>query len=316
MIKNVFDYFEDLDKKKLPRNEHGFVVDNERIIKNKCYDMWDIWIEHRRPSVTIDKTPYHAKRFRELAPMFELATDKMYNAIGVPTIPTYTLETIGTDISKYKIISQNIHSVDNLIACVAEKVITSKRITKYHLVNQSKWAIFYDKNLQELFLENMTPECLEQLQTLFLVDELRTETDRHFGNYFFVRRPKERKYSGIIALDNDLGQIFITYTKPRTKERFIEFANSPYFTHVPQSGSNPLMPYATRLKNIKKLIHDQMLTQRQITTIKSLIKYDFPDQIRIAGTHPALIKDADFAYDAVSQLWDYNREELGKELGI
>ena len=34
MNKQVYDYFEDLDKKKLPRKKHHLIYDGERIINN------------------------------------------------------------------------------------------------------------------------------------------------------------------------------------------------------------------------------------------------------------------------------------------
>ena len=108
MIKNVYDYFEDLHKKDLPKNEHSFLMDNERItdIDNSGFVR-----TYGRPNLSIDGTPYHAKTMHEIHPMMEFATSKMYNQIGIPTIPTYSLETSGNDTMKYKLISQNLHSI-------------------------------------------------------------------------------------------------------------------------------------------------------------------------------------------------------------
>ena len=93
MIKNVYDYFEDLHKKDLPKNEHSFLMDNERItdIDNSGFVR-----TYGRPNLSIDGTPYHAKKMHEIHPMMELSTtidsykktkdmaDTLFNK-GIPT---------------------------------------------------------------------------------------------------------------------------------------------------------------------------------------------------------------------------------------
>ena len=50
MNKQVYDYFEDLDKKKLPRKKHHLIYDGERIINNVTID------KNGNPTRRISKT--------------------------------------------------------------------------------------------------------------------------------------------------------------------------------------------------------------------------------------------------------------------
>lgn len=313
MNKNVYDYFEDLHKKDLPKNEHSFLMDNERItdIDNSGFVR-----TYGRPNLSIDGTPYHAKTMHEIHPMMEFATSKMYNQIGIPTIPTYSLETSGNDTMKYKLISQNLHSIKDLMFTIAGEIIKTKDISHYRVINDYKWAIFYDQELKDIFLRYMTPECLEMLGTLYLIDELRTEVDRHEDNYFFVKGPNDRKYKGIIALDNELSALLLEDKIPSTQGKFKDFLTHPYFSYTPLCCSSLSMDYETRVKHILKLIEAQVLTPKQIKILKATLQHDFPAEIKGAGHHPFLQPDATIAYDATSQLWEYNNNHIGKELGL
>jgi hypothetical protein len=313
MIKNVFDYFENLHTKDLPKNEHSIIMDNDRIIE---IDNSGFASSYGRPNVSIDGTPYHAKKMHPRHPMMEFATGKMYNAIGIPAIPTYSLETIGNGAMKYKLMSQNLHSIQDLIFTIAGEVIKTKDISHYRVINDYKWAIFYDQELKDIFLKYMTPECFEMLGALYLIDELRTEVDRHEDNYFLVKGPNDRKYKGIIALDNELSELFLSDNAPSTKERFDRFASKPYYSYTPLCCSSLAVNYKTRITDIMKLIQDNVLTPKQIRILKSALKYDFPTEIRNAGKHPYLQTDALPAYDAASQLWEYNNSHIGRELGL
>ena len=313
MIKNVFDYFEDLHAKDLPKNEHSIIMDHDRIVE---IDNRSLMSAYGKPNLSIDGTPYHAKKMMKRYPIMDTATGKMYNDIGIPTLPTYSLETDGLGARKFKTISQNVHSVKGLLFSIAAEILHDPEFSYFRVKNDYKWAVFYDKKLQQIFLKYMTPDCLEILEALFLIDEIRTEVDRHEDNYFLVKGPNDRKFKSIISLDNELGEIFLREPAPTTKERFVQFAKHPYFSYTPQGGSSPSVNYFTRIKQIKQLIQDQVLTPKQIKIIKQALQYDFPEEIRQAGSHPFLQGDVIPAYDSVSQLWDYNRTELGKELSM
>ena len=311
MIKNVYDYFEDLHKKDLPRNEHSIIMDNDIVIP---IDNSGFVRKFGRPNLSVDGTPYHSKRMQNIHPMMEFATNKMYNKIGIPTIPTYSLQTSEDASSEFKIISQNLHSVQDFIFSIAGEIIKTKDISHYRVVNDYKWAIFYDQELKDIFLQYMTPDCLEMLGALYLIDELRTEVDRHEDNYFFVKGHKDRKYKGIMALDNELSAVLLFDKIPGTQNRFQEFITQPYYSYTPLCCSTTAVTYENRIRDIKRLIQDQVLTPKQIKMLSTALNYDFPAEIRDAGKHPFLQDKASVSYDAVSRLWDYNNTELDKEL--
>lgn len=314
MLKNIYNYFEDLHKKDLLKNENNFIMDNNRIsfienLKNSG--------SHRKPILTIDGTPYHSKDMRNKYTLMEFATENLYNEVGIPTIPTYTLDSNGYFMSPYKILSQDVYSIAGLNFKLAKDTLKKLDILEYKLTSKFSWSIFYDKNLQETFLKYITPECLEMLETMFLIDELRTEVDRHDENYFLVNQPSEDKASGILAFDNELAEILITKKAPTTKEAFEAFIKShSYSSYTPHICFSEYSNYITKLQKFKKLIQDQVLTPKQIETVKHALSYDFPAEILKAGQHPFLQQAAQPVYDAVSQLWEYNRSELGKELGL
>ena len=313
MIKNVYDYFENLHKKDLPRNEHSLILDNEVITKidNSGYVR-----KYGRPNLSIDGTPYHAKSMNELHPIMEFATGEMYNKIGIPTVPTYSLATPEDASSEFKLVSQNLHSIKDFIFTIAGEIIKTRDISHYRVINDYKWAIFYDQELKDIFLRYMTPECLEMLGVLYLIDEVRTEVDRHEDNYFFVKGHTDHKYKGIVALDNELSAVLLHDKIPDTQNRFQDFITLPYYSYTPLCCSTPAVTFENRVKDIRKLIQDQVLTPKQIKMLKAALGYDFPAEIKNAGNHPFLQDKAIPAYDAVSRLWDYNNTEIGRDLDL
>ena len=311
MNKNVYEYFMDLHSKDLPKNEHSFVMDRERIV-----EQGKLMSAYGSPNLTIDGTSFHAKKMHKKHPMMEFATDAMYKEIGIPVLPIYPLETDGKGDKKFKTISQHVYDIDGLIFAISGEIQKDRDFSYFRVFNDYKWAMFYDKKLQEVFLKYMTPECFEMLGALYLIDELRTEVDRHEDNLFYAKDYEDRKLSTILAFDNELAEILLVDTPPTSKEEFERFIKHPYFSYTPQNGSSPQLSYQTRIDNFKKLIQDNVLTPRQIKMVEAALKFDFPTEIKKAGTHPYLQDEATTAYDAVSRLWEYNNTELGKELGM
>ena len=108
--------------------------------------------------------------------LLTVASSKLYKNAGILTPEVYlikpdnrmTTTTIQEDVT-------NINGLDTILA--ADDVEYSKIDKK--IFGKFKWQMFYDYGVNNMFLQFMTPECFEQLQNVFLADELRTDIDRH-----------------------------------------------------------------------------------------------------------------------------------------
>ena len=326
MIKNVYDYFENLHNKNLPRENGSIIVDKDRVlpIERDLYEN-----KYGQPHYYIDNQPYYAKPIRKIYSAMDLATSQMYNNIGIPTPPQ---DILCHPVSQaHKLISPSLHSVQDFVFSVAQTVVKQKDIIQFKIINDEKWGIFHDERIRETLLNYMTEECLDQLGGLYLVDELRTETDRHEGNYFFYKEIGSDKFQGIVAIDNELSEILLTRTQPNTKEGFLDFLRTAYSCYTPicMFDNNN---YRNRVADIKDLIHNQDLSPSQIELLKRALSYDFPGEIQrscnaLEGKFVDLLPQPNLqnkteqdillsAYDATSRLWEYNRTELGSELGL
>ena len=159
----------------------------------------------------------------------------------------------------------------------------------------------------------MTRDCLNQLIKMFLVDELRTELDRHWGNYFFVKKSNEEKFSSIIAIDFDATAI-MRYM-PKNKAEFEKFLLSLNGSVSP-TGRVTVSTYISKIHELKEIIGEGALTTDQFNAVKNALEFDYAKAIKDFCINKRLFQEAKTAPEPIARLWDYNRKELAPELGL
>ncbi len=312
MLKDVYDYFENLDKKQLPRNKHNLIYDGEQI--TNVPTMTDE--ETLTHPLVIDGTHYYTKGHNGEYSVIEIASTNMYNAIGIPTPPIYTIEKPAGGCQKTPVVhlaTQDVRSVKDFMFSIANDLISQKDLLGYRLFSKDKWEPLYDGDTQKLMLKYMTRDCFEQLVGLFLVDELRSERDRHEHNYFFYKTKDSEKYEGVIPIDNEMMQVL--HFDLHKKSNFDNFLATTYQTPNMLGGLDHAT-YNNRILDIKELLQDGMLTKAQIELLKRAIQYNLPKEVKRIGKNPLLKTYKTFAYDATSRLWEYHQKDLGRELGL
>ena len=241
-----------------------------------------------------------------------VASANMYNNIDIAT-PTITplrptkkgiIQTIQPDITQ-------LPGVDILLANDDREYM---RITQ-SIMGRDKWEIFYNYDFQSRLLQIMTPECLEQLQNMFLVDELRTDIDRHALNFFLWRKKGSKLYEGIIVID--LEQMEVMTKCGTSKADFENFLYTPYYSVTPQHKKDYLC-YIEKVHHIRNLIQEGVLTQNNIDTMVSALKYDLARDIKKINHKLGIYGGNDYNQSVVpiQRLQDYNRKTIGKDLGL
>lgn len=254
---------------------------------------------------------YLVKNIGKPQAIASVASSKMYNEVKISTPPVFLLN----DSNKYSIstIQQSVYGFKNAIITLADTDFEFAKIDK-KLFGKFKWQMFYDSRLIQEFLKFMTPECFEQFQNMFLVDEMRTDVDRHRKNYFLYKRPGSDKYEGIIAID--LEQMIIFNYCGTKKDDFSSFLLYPYQGATPQGASDEVC-YYQRANDIRELIQDGVLSFGNINTLTNVLKYDFPKEIKLACKDACMnMRERNGIITPVSRLWEYNQKTIGKDLGL
>lgn len=250
---------------------------------------------------------------RAIAPkgLLSIASSKIYKRAGIQTPEVYGIGTC--DRRLVNTIQEDVSNINGLEIILPYNDVDFKKINK-KVFGKYKWQIFYDRNLENTFLQFMTPECLEQLKEVFLADELRTDIDRHIKNYFFYKEKGSDKYQGIIVIDLD--QMIIYNYCMCHPENFEAFVNYNYPSSTPQMADDSVC-YRQRVRDIMELIQDGVLSDRNIEMMKTLLQEDFAQEIKMACKQQGLSrKQRNEAALPVEMLWDYNRETVGRELGL
>lgn len=325
MFKDIYEYFENLEQINLPRKKQNLIYDND-IISYTTVKHCD---GSQSKPLIINGIHYYDKPHNYEQSIIDIASTNMYNHIGIPTPPVYIMENPNTH-SKLHTITQDVHSIKELSFVRADELLSKSDIMKLRLHHAGKWDPLYDGDIQRIFLKYMTKECFDQLIGLFLVDELRSEKDRHEKNYFFYKEPIADKYTGVLPIDNEYAAVLFHTT--RNKCDFDEFLYTPY--HSPTIlGSFEVdnKPYISRIRDIKELLQDSILTQDQINLMKRVLSYDLPSEIKTVGNRLYPTRSilnlfigrnittagcTKTAYDSMAKLWDYNYKELGKDLEL
>ncbi len=310
MIKDIYEYFEKLEDQKLERQGTCLVFDDDNI-READYNYPDY-----RP-ISIHQVYYYIKSTFGVHSLSEVATNKMYNSIGMPTPPTYVLKKFRRpgDLEEIDyVINPDIKTIPDYDFVVCKKAFGNTNIVKF-INNYDKWDIFSKHQIKDFFLEYMTPECLQQLISLCLIDELRTEKDRHFSNLFLYKKKGAEKYEGIIPIDNEYTHLHDIGAN--TSDDFSYFVQLPYSCANPLSRYNESRSYRDRQKSMRDLIQKGLISSQQIELIKRELEFDLPSNIQNAGIS-SLELDClrTSAYTSTQRLWDYNRQNIGQDLGL
>lgn len=308
MNKNFVEYFQDLNRTKLPRKSGRIFCDNKTIVYDGHYA--------KRPKIeiySIGKKHYFGKEWITDVSPASVVAHEMYNSVGVDTPPAYILDIGKGNASNHlRFITPDITEIPDL-TCTQPSNHTYLKYSPEFMNAPNKWDILYNEPFRQKLLSFMTRDCLNQLIKMFLVDELRTELDRHWGNYFFVKKSNEEKFSSIIAIDFDATAI-MRYM-PKNKAQFEHFLLSLNGSITP-TGRVIASTYISKIRELKEIIGEGALTLDQCQALKQALEFDYASEVKHFCMNHRLFKEAKTAPEPIARLWDYNRKELSQELGL
>ena len=303
----AFQYFQDLKAngvveriRKTPKTKDGItIVETNGYVLSKC---------------KIDGDPtnqYYIKKSDTHRSVVSSATADMYGKAGILTPPVYLIR--ASKANQFDTLQQDVCSlwdIDAVLAC-AVKGYDSLKEKAY---GRFKWQIFYNTALRDYFLKFMTPGCFNQLKNMFLASEVRTDIDGHLKNYFFYKKPGDIKFSGVIPID--LEEMTIFDHRCQCKQDFENFIYLPYYTETPQQN-NDYLCYKDRVRDIRELIQDGVMNEDNAETLRVMLSYDFPGEIKKkCNDHLIIGKERRKAIDPIERLWEYNRQTIGRDLGL
>ncbi len=327
---NPFDYFINLDD--LPLNKSGSFILKDHLFKNEtnidnCYfEFYNIFDNSFFTKPLLASISYSLQ---------VIAAGYLYCECDLLSPPVYIAK---NKLLNFFEVSQNLTKMPALENC--DNVMNFAKVASTPYLNKSdealqarfniyqykdyqkiiKWLPLYNAEAKELFLSVMTPECFDEYINMFLIDELRTEYDRHSGNFMTCKDNKTGKYTKIIPIDNECVEILETLsygsTKKLSKTDFYYFLKNEYTSYAPinvQPEESPLQ----RIETICRLLQDGVLSQSNIRAIKSALGFDFAKSIKDIGKRYGLSEaKINRAYTPIAYLWEYNNKVLGKELGL
>lgn len=313
MKKNVYKYFEDLHQQDLVMKKDYLIVDGKKIPDNIMSNA-----PFGNDTLYIGDKKFFAKDTRpisdcQLLSPTELGSTKMYNDLGILTPPAFVIEDPHSQ--KVYLATQDVNSLGGHTAVIASKSQIEQVSKLCHTGDTTPWYWLSNKALKSKLLSFMTPECYEELVSVCLLDEIRTECDRHPRNFFLIKHKGAKKFENVVPIDNEFAEI--AYSSMSTKSVFDMFLNYQYYSETPL-GSFVVGSFAERMDHIKKLLHDGKLTTAQISLVTKELKYDLPKAIKESSQHPQLVPNCKEASDCMSLIWDYHysKNGLARELGL
>lgn len=260
---------------------------------------------------TDDGKSYFVKSSDKNKGIASVVSSKLCEDVGILTPPVYMLS--GKDNKSIKTLQQSVEDIDGFETLLANEDVEYTKIQK-KVFGKFKWQLFYDEELIADLLKSMTPSCLTQFQNMYLVDELRTDIDRHTKNYFFYKTKDSKKYQGVIAIDLELMAIY-TYCGAQ-KGDFINFLAQPYQTALPHQLYDKVS-YIQRMSDMRQLLQDGVLSESNIKAILDALEYDFPKEMKKACKQKKVgLKERNAIVSPIERLWEYNRKTIGKDLGM
>lgn len=300
MKANTYDYFLNLDKQKLKR-ENGVIIAPEEV--------FDLDFE---PTMHINNRKYFNKpTFDKLTSIQTIASCNLFHHSGILTPPVY-LTKQEHDNRIYQI-NEDVHR-PQFIQCLQPHNMDEykKFYNSFRYTMNNTWEILYIQHHKDYFLTFMTEDCFNDLMSLFSVDTLRSEEDRNFNNYFFYRYPGSDKFNGVIAIDHDntnIPELASTYAHP-TADSFTKGVKYEFYSRSPM-GADLWTSHLDNINNLKNVIVEGRMPLRAIQSTKDALNYDFPNQIKSVGKKYHFDnREIVGLYDMMSYLWEFNRREL------
>lgn len=326
MSREVLKYFIDLDKQKLTRNDDNAIIENSPKIKrlgrdlhaSSCRKVVKYKIAGRTFFAKSEPNKYFTLKTHEMA------SSKMYRDLGIATPPVYYMMMNGLFSKKPALLSQDLYEISKIdvVLCSKLKALKKAKVPANKIV--TPYQVLLEKELRDYCLTFMTERCLDEILTMFMLGDLRSDADIHPDNYFLYKKQGEKRYSGVIPIDLEHSQIILS--RADSYEDFKDFiTKKSYDSCLPfrhrtddRYGDGNLYvyngTYADRINHIKKLIQSGKLTQKQLTILKRAINYDLPKtMLDVADTYNFDQSQRDTC-DRVKRAWDYNRKELSREL--
>jgi len=310
MKKQVFDYFVNLDKIDAEREGNAIIFDADKRKQTETQST------RRIKSYDIFGVPCYMKGWKGDNSVFSVATSQMLNDLGIINPPENVFKLKGRKIwtGNFALGSQDAFSAQEIEVISASKSERFKSIMDDFFNGEYKWDILTNRSLRFRLLTIMTEDCLDDLRNMYILDELRTECDRHLGNFFFYRTPGAKKFEGIMPIDHEAGLICTV-----GRNGFINLQHFPYVTITP-SRLIDNKTYRERIDDLKDIIQEGFCEHNQIEFLKRALSYDFPEAIKNVYKKYNVTTTAqnphERLYDAISTLWEYNHTQLSDELEL
>lgn len=303
---HAFDYFMNLESEHLPKSGSSFLYD-KRYYESIGYRTLNP--KRTENIIFVKGTPFYYKPWKNEYSINSITSSEMYNKCGLITPPVYKLSS-----RKSYEISQDVNSIKDGTSVIAKNIPELGKIRKTFNLESYKWSLLYDKDIRDAFLEFMTPECFEEFVLMFILAELRTDVDLHPQNYFLFKHKLAEKFEKAIPIDLELSRI-LDYTN-RESSSFKDFLFRNYDSYSPHMAVDGYANYRDRIYNLREVIADSVLSKNQIDVIKKCLAYNFAEQFR--ENFRKLNEKGNFldVYELFANLWEYNRNNLGRELDL
>ena len=317
MKKQVFDYFVDLHQSDLKTLDGAFI---RSVNKVKIED----FIKQDVVKCSHNNVDYYLKRFNIFS-LNSLIFSRVYNEVGILTPPVYVTLPDKKDEKDFSYLN-NLwtmqQSVDSLPLPQIHRGSYLASHIKQHIFREVKcgrWSILSDPKTKEIYLKYLTPEGVDELLNMFIADELKTEIDRHYNNYYVCSLGQEERYGKVIPIDMDGSRITFFVNND-----FEQALKTKYTAVTPAYTLDDHYSIEERVKILKNLIASGNMPQRQCNVIKTMLNHDLSRTIKDVINIPAVKrldspeKERNYTsfYDRYCQLWDYHRTQFGSELSL
>lgn len=312
MNKLAYRYYKNLEECGFARDSHDTIIHDDSFVpENSDARGYQDTIS----KFIVDGTPFYTKYWQDEASVFGIASNKMYTDIDIITPPETV---IIVDPSKFdgeavRSMSQDICSAKRIECIPATKVlepIVSMFATS--IPTKTKWEQLSEPYLIDALLNIMTPDCLDEFIGIMMLDEIRTDNDRHTGNFFFYKKPGYYKYCGVVPFD--LNHAKIALKDVSSEQDFNAFIRTRYKT-VTVTQHDDIGSYNERLTAMKRAINSGIISNESIHMLRDGLKYDLPKAVKDLCSHP-LLSEHSKLYSATARLWDYSRDNLQDTLSL
>lgn len=319
MDKRILDYIVNLEDKNV-RKKHGKIV----IDGNKVKDLHERVETPSSCSVykfLIDDTPVFAKAFSVDSPL-AMGISRMFHECGIATPITSPL--ISESGENCFIVSQDLNEIGKDMGFdtmeLAKWRAIKNKIFKMRILENSNCQIskfpFIPKHLKEIALDYMTPEAIEEINSILLLQELATYTDGHQNNYIAFINPETFKLEYLVPIDLEFFEMLLHLEVKNYNTEFKDFLKNPYTSITIFNQFDGEQTYPQRIKVIRHLIQNGQIDSTQIEVLKKALQYNLGKEIKDLGKHYGEQKLFKAGSELVQYLWEYNRNTIGRDLGM